>query len=140
MKNQKEETLIQALNYAHLHELPDKWDNKSLWIKAIGLVTRRNGGVQSYVILRREADGRICTIKDFSLDAIRSIDEVYPYIYIDSQFLPKFTTQQRDEKHEYIARISGKSIEEVKNMSAKQQKEIMVGYAMKIQLNNEPKH
>lgn len=140
MKNQKESTLKEALNYAHLHELPAKWDNKALWIKAIGLVTRMNGRVQSYVILRREASGRYFTVKDFSLDAIRSIDEIYPYIYIDSQFLPKFTTQQADEKHEYIARISGKSIEEVKNLSAKRQKEIMVDYAMKIQLNSEPKH
>jgi len=136
-QTEKERTLLEALNYAHLHELPAEWNKKDHWIKAIGL-TNRSSGLQSYAILRMDGSGNYHAVKDFRFDGLRSIVAIYPYIYVDSQFLPKFTQKQTDEKHEYIAKISGKSIEEVKNLSAKEQKAIMAEYAIKMQLASEP--
>lgn len=136
-QTEKERTLLEALNYAHLHELPAEWNKKDPWIKAIAL-TNRSSGLQSYAILRTNGSDGYHAVKDFRFDGLRSIVAIYPYIYVDAQFLPKFTLKQINEKHEYIAKISGKTIEEVKALSAKEQKTIMVEYAIKMQLANEP--
>lgn len=134
-----ETSLNEALNYARLHKLPDEWDGKTPFVKAIGLVSR-SSGIQSYVILRMDGSGKQFVVKDWGIDAVKRIDTVYPYIYVDSQFMPRFTPGHEEDRYEYIARISNKSVDEVRQMTPQQQVAIMRDYAIKKQLRKEPKN
>lgn len=133
-----EQSLNEALNYARLHKLPDEWNGTDHFVKAIALVSR-SSGQQSYVIVRMDGEGKQLVVKDFGMDAIRRIDKVYPYLFVDSQYMPRFSSGHEEDRYEYIARISNKSIDEVREMTPQQQVAAMRAYAIQKQLNNEPK-
>lgn len=133
-----EQSLNEALNYARLHKLPDEWNGTDHFVKAIALVSRSSGH-QSYVIIRMNGDGQQIVVKDFGMDSIRRIDKVYPYLFVDSQYMPRFSQGQEEDRYEYIARIAKKSVEEVRQMTPQQQVAAMRAYAIQKQLDNEPK-
>ena len=88
IKNIKERTLVEALSFCGVRELPEELKGKEVWIKAIGLVSKVDGS-QSYVYLERGELGASNIKKDFgTLSPIVKIDKIYPYLYLSGSSYP----------------------------------------------------
>lgn len=103
MKDWKNETLIDALSYCALRELPEKDNEEDFWLRAVALV-QKTDGTQSYVYVEKsvkDLSNRI--MKDWGTSAtICNIIEYYPFSFLKAQFMPKFKTQKKEERIKYL--------------------------------------
>lgn len=103
MKDWKNESLIDALSYCALRDLPEKDNGEDFWLRAVALV-RKADGSESYIYVEKSlADLTNRTIKDWgSISPIREIVEYYPFSFLKAQFMPKFKTQKKEERIKYL--------------------------------------
>lgn len=102
MDTYEQKLISDALNFAHLTTLPKKADpQKSLWIEAIAKVRKADSSI-CYGILKRNFDltSRVSYLNG-SISAIAEIEEIYPYITLDKNFIKKFG--KNDTEKERIA-------------------------------------
>lgn len=108
MENIKEKSLINCLAALDLRDLPKEWDKENVWILAVGLVSKIDGTL-SYAALKKDEDGNARVVKDFgNICAIRQVEKVYPYKFLDASFMPYFKTRAKDERISWLERM-GKS-------------------------------
>lgn len=97
------ESLINALSWASLRELPPKDNGENIWIKALALVSKRDGS-KAYVALTKGKNGEERLIKDFgSVSQIANIEEIFPYVYLDSSYLPTFEAKKKEDKIKWLS-------------------------------------
>ena len=102
MESIKEKSLISCLAALDLRDLPKEWDKEDVWILAVGLVSKIDGTF-SYAALRKDEDGDARVVKDFgNICAIRKIEKLYPYKYLDASFMPFFKTRSKDERISWL--------------------------------------
>lgn len=91
MDTYEQNLISDVLNFAHLTTLPKKADpQKSLWIEAIAKIRLANNSV-AYGVVKRNADlSYRVTYVNGSTAALAKIEEVYPYIVLDKQYIKKF--------------------------------------------------
>lgn len=97
MLSQREQQLISdALQKAHLTQLPEKADKKSVWIEAVAKIRLADNSV-GYGILKRNPDltHRVCYING-NIAAIVEVEEVYPYITLQKEYIKKFTAEEKE--------------------------------------------
>lgn len=101
----KNESLISALSYFMLRELPEKDNGENVWIKALALVKKKDGS-ESYVYMVKDANNLENVIaKDFgSSSAIFEIVECYPFSFLKSSYVPTFKTQKKEDRIKYLSR------------------------------------
>jgi hypothetical protein len=82
MTKEEKETLDEALQYAHLPELPQiQEDDGRVWIMALAKVLKINGR-ENYAIVKADYYGKPKIVKDFGTVAcIVKILEIYPYYF-----------------------------------------------------------
>ena len=125
-------SLIDALSWASLRELPPKDDGENIWIKALALVSKRDGS-KAYVALAKGKNGEDRMIKDFgSISQVVKIDEVYAYSYLDSSYLPNFGSNKKEEKIKWITLQRPEM--DCESMSAKELNKAVLHIAMQNQL------
>lgn len=98
MLSQREQQLISdALRMAHLTELPKKADKKSVWIEGVAKITLADGST-AYGIVKRNLDltHRVVYVNG-NLSAISKVEEVYPYITLNSDYIKKFGKNEGEE-------------------------------------------
>ena len=98
MISQREQNLIaDALRMAHLTELPKKADKKTVWIEGVAKITLSDGST-AYGIVKRNPDltTRVCYVNG-NTAAISKVEEVYPYITINSDYIKKFGKNEGEE-------------------------------------------
>lgn len=118
MENIKGKSLISCLAALDLRDLPKEWDKEDVWILAVGLVSKIDGTF-SYAALRKDEDGNARVVKDFgNICAIRKIEKVYPYKFLDASFMPMFKTRAKDERIAWLERMGEKG--NFSEMSAKE--------------------
>ena len=118
MENIKGKSLISCLAALDLRDLPKEWDKEDVWILAVGLVSKIDGTF-SYAALRKDEDGNARVVKDFgNICAIRKIEKLYPYKYLDASFMPMFKTRAKDERIAWLERMGEKG--NFSEMSAKE--------------------
>lgn len=118
MENIKEKSLINCLAALDLLDLPKEWDKEDVWILAVGLVSKIDGTF-SYAALRKDEDGNARVVKDFgNICAIRKVEKVYPYKFLDASFMPMFKTRAKDERISWLERMGEKG--DFSEMSAKE--------------------
>ena len=118
MENIKEKSLINCLAALDLRDLPKEWDKEDVWILAVGLVSKIDGTF-SYTALRKDEDGNARVVKDFgNICAIRKIEKVHPYKFLDASFMPMFKTRSKDERIAWLERMGGQG--NFSEMSAKE--------------------
>ena len=118
MENIKEKSLINCLAALDLLDLPKEWDKEDVWILAVGLVSKIDGTF-SYAALRKDEDGNARVVKDFgNICAIRKVEKVYPYKFLDASFMPMFKTRAKDERISWLERMGEKG--DFTEMSAKE--------------------
>lgn len=138
MENIKEKSLINCLAALDLRDLPKEWDKENIWILAVGLISKIDGTF-SYAALRKDEDGNARVVKDFgNICAIRGIEKVYPYKYLDASFMPVFKTRAKDERIAWLERMNEKG--NFSEMSAKElEKKVLnvaIQHALKVLNNN----
>lgn len=132
MGNIKEESLINALSYCDLRDLPKEWDKENVWILAVGLISKIDGTF-SYAALKKAENGDARVVKDFgNICAIRQIEKVYPYKYLDASFMPMFKTRAKDERIAWLERMGEKG--NFSGMSAKELEKKVLNVAIQQEL------
>ena len=97
------ESLIDALSWASLRELPDKDNGENIWIRALALVSKRDGS-KAYVALVKGKNGEDRIIRDFgSVSMIVKIEEIYAFEYLDSSYLPTFDSKKKEDKIKWLS-------------------------------------
>ena len=105
MKGSKNKTLIDALSYCDLRELPKKDSGEYIWLKSLALANKADGS-SCYLLATRDEKGNPRIIKDFgSVSAIKEIVEYYPIVLLDSCFMPTCKTKTKEERIEWLKRI-----------------------------------
>lgn len=99
MDTYEQKLISDALNFAHLTTLPKKADpQKSLWIEAIAKIRLANNSV-AYGVVKRNADlSYRVTYVNGSTASIVEIEEVYPYIMLEKQYIKKFTEKAGEKE------------------------------------------
>lgn len=98
MISQREQQLISdVLRKAHLTELPKKANNKSVWIEGIAKIRLANNSI-AYGIVKRNFDltNRFVYVNG-DISAINKIEEVYPYITLNGEYIKKFGKNEGEE-------------------------------------------
>lgn len=138
MENIKEKSLINCLAALDLRDLPKEWDKENVWILAVGLVSKIDGTF-SYTALRKDKNGDARVVKDFgNICAIRRIEKVYPYKFLDASFMPTFKTRAKDERIAWLERMNEKG--NFSEMSAKELDRKVLNVVIQQVLNIENKN
>lgn len=98
MLSQREQNLIaDALRVAHLTELPKKADKKTVWIEGVAKITLSDGST-AYGIVKRNPDltHRVAYVNG-NTAAISKVEEVYPYINLNSEYIKKFGKNEGEQ-------------------------------------------
>jgi hypothetical protein len=97
-----EKSLVDALSWASLRELPPKDKKENVYILALALVSKKDGS-KSYVATKKGKDGKDRVVKDFGSTAtIVKIEEVYPYLLLDGNYLPTFEGKKREDRIKWL--------------------------------------
>ena len=138
MENIKEKSLINCLAALDLRDLPKEWDKEDVWILAVGLISKIDGTF-SYAALKKDENGDARVVKDFgNICAIRKIEKVYPYKYLDASFMPVFKTRAKDERIAWLERMNEKG--NFSEMSAKELDRKVLNVVIQQVLNIENKN
>lgn len=132
MNKKTRESLIKALSYYSLRDLPEEDKGEDVWIKALALVTKYDGN-DYFIGLEKDPTTLSNKIKnDFGpSSAIVRYKAIYPYLYLSAEYMPK-SGMKKDEKVAYLSRFypymnfDGKTVKELDNL--------IIGTAIKLQL------
>jgi hypothetical protein len=118
MRREEQESLVEALSYCALRELPNKDDGDGYWLEAIARVAKRDG-THSYAYAARDIQTlEPCIKKDFgSVSGIAFVEDYYPYEYLRDEFAVKLST--KESKVEYLSSIDADNAKAYAKMSVK---------------------
>lgn len=135
MIKRTEESLIDALAYCSLRELPDVEDKENVWVSALAKILKSDGiEYYAYVEKDRNLENRI--LKDFgSVSRIVKVVEYYPISYLKAHYMPTFKTNKKDERIAYLTRY--KKDVDYSNYSLKELNQAILRDAINLQLSKE---
>lgn len=111
MENKLTDSLVEALSYCHLSELPPEDNNEFIWAKSLALVGKSDGSF-SYVLMVKDRNGGNKIIKDFgTISAIVEVKRIYPIVVLDERFIPVFDGRGKEERLSWLRRRGVKDIE-----------------------------
>lgn len=97
MGKKTDESLIDALSYCGLRDLPEPWDKENVWVKAIVRLVKSDG-VEYYAYVEKTTKNEERIKKVFGgVAAIVKILEYYPFSYLRAEFMPQFE-DKKDKK------------------------------------------
>lgn len=104
MTSKKEQAnLLNCLSWCSVRQLPEEWDKKNVYIKAIAKVIKSDGSI-SYVAIQKDKNGEDKYIKDFgNIAMIRQVLSIHPYLYLDAMYMPTFKGNSKNEKIAYLS-------------------------------------
>lgn len=108
MEKLKQESLVKALSFCGLREVPEEWDKENVYLRALALVSKTDGS-ESYVLVEKDEHGNDRTVKDFgTVCAIHETISIHPFFFLDTRWLPEFKPKGKgkasaDGKAERIA-------------------------------------
>lgn len=97
MDTREQQLINDALQKAYLTELPKPADNKTVWIEGIAKIKLSDGSI-GYGIVKRNEDltTRVCYING-NIATISEIEEIYPYVTLQKEYIKKFTAKEKEE-------------------------------------------
>lgn len=106
MKSRTRESLLKALSYCSLRELPELDNGEDVWIKALALVTKNNGR-DYFVAIEKDPKSLLNRVKkDFGdTGAIVEYKGIYPYLYLSSEYMPKFHDKTKETRVKYLSSV-----------------------------------
>lgn len=135
-KNIERESLVSALAYCSLRDLPEIDNGEEVWIYAVAKVEKSDGST-SYALVEKDDEGSNRFLKDFgSISAIRSVVSFHPYVFLKPAYLPKFKSEKKEERVEYLNKKLSDGRDFAK-MSKKELDIIILNLAIKNQKSKE---
>lgn len=135
-KNIERESLVSALAYCSLRDLPEIDNGEEVWIYAVAKVEKSDGST-SYTLVEKDDNGANRFLKDFgSISSIRSVVSYHPYVFLKPAYLPKFKTEKKEERVEYLNKKLSDGRDFAK-MSKKELDVIILNLAIKNQKTKE---
>lgn len=135
-KNIERESLVSALAYCSLRDLPEIDNGEEVWIYALAKVEKSDGST-SYALVEKDDDGANRFLKDFgSISSIRSVVSYHPYVFLKPAYLPKFKSEKKEERVEYLKKMLSDGRDFAK-MSKKELDIIILNLAIKNQKTKE---
>ena len=120
-RNYLDEMLFDAVQYASVRELPNEAEEGREWLKALALVSKKNGS-KAYVALAKGKTGEDKIVKDFGeISAVAVVEKVYPYLYAEGIAVPQFKTNTKKERLDWLY-INDPDNEDSEEMSMKELK------------------
>lgn len=135
MNKRTKESLVRALSHCSLRELPPIDNGEDVWIKALALV-EKSDGCDYFVDLQKDPATLSNKVKkDFGhTGSIVRYKEVYPYLYLSSNFMPTFSDNTKESRVTYLERVNPTG--NWRAMSLKALNSAIIGVAISSQLNN----
>lgn len=118
MRKGEQESLVDALSYCSLRDVPNVDNGEGYWLEALAKVAKRDGS-HSYVFVERDLETLEPTIrKDFgSISGIAFIEEYYPFEYLREEFMTKLPN--KEAKVAYLCEIDEDNAKHYSKMSVK---------------------
>ena len=124
----KENSMVDALSYCSLKELPPEWDNENVYLKALALVKKVDGS-ESYVLIQKNRMGEDVIVKDFGSSAVVCEKKgIYPFIYMEAKWIP--ILRNKEEKVSWLVKF-GEKEEEVSTLPSKKLDKLVLNVAMR---------
>jgi chorismate mutase len=134
-----DKSLIDAMSWAGVRELPEVYDGENIYIKALALVAKRDGST-SYVAMCKNKSGEDKIVKDFGSSAqIAKILEVRPYLYLDASFVPDFASKKKEERVRYL-NIAAPNEGNYEEMTIKELNKAIINVAIQKQIKLQNQH
>lgn len=134
IENILEKSLIDALSYCALRELPPEDKGEDIWISAVVLLTKRNG-TKSYAVVQKDTKGENKILKDFGeVSPIVKIEKVYPYLYLNSNFVPTFDSKKKEDRIKWLQMVYPKR--DFSEMSIKELNREIINAAIQNQIKS----
>ena len=131
----EEKSLVSAIAYCSLRELPEKDNGEDIWVEALAKVKKADG-TQNFVYVRKNKDGENVIAKDFgSISIIREIIEYYPFNYLKPKFIPTFKANKKEDRLYYLQKIN--KDKDFSKMTVKELDKEILKVAINNQLNHE---
>jgi hypothetical protein len=131
-KNIERESLVSALAHCSLRDLPKIDNGEDIWLYAIAKVEKSDGST-SYALVEKTENLEIRYLKDFgSIYQIRKVVSYHPFSFLKPSYLPKFKSEKKDERLDYLAKHVGKDVD-FSQYSKKELDGIILGIAIKNQ-------
>jgi hypothetical protein len=133
-QNVEEKSLLAALEFCSLRDLPPKWDKENIYLMALALVSKKDG-TRSYVSMKKDENGNDVFVKDFgTISTIHEVLEVYPFLYLDAKYVPTFKTRTKDERIEWLCKTLFIEDDGLKELSLKELDKKVLATSMQIAL------
>lgn len=131
----KNKSLIDALANLGVRALPEKDNGEDIWLKAIALVTKRDG-TRSYVAVEKKPTTlENVIVKDYgSIAQIVKIEEYYPYSFLKANYIPTFKTKSKEERIVFLSKYTK---QDYSTMTLKELDKEVLKRAIITQLNND---
>ena len=135
MKSKTRASLIKALSYCSLRELPEVDSGEDVWIKALALATKTDGR-DYFIAIEKDPNTLANRVKkDFGdTGAIVKYKEVYPYLYLSSEYMPRFQDKTKDARIKYLSNAMPST--DWSKCSLKELNDAILGLAIQSQLNH----
>lgn len=134
----KSNSLIQALQYTSLRELPQINKKNEMWVNALALVKKADG-TESYVYVVKDGSLNDRIVADFgNISSIKEIVEYYPIEYLNQSYIPKFKTQKKEERIKFLS-LWGYNDSDLTKKSVKELDRLVLSCSVKQQLQNTKK-
>lgn len=120
MYTNEQELIYDVLNQAHLAEMPQKADNKTIWIEAVAKIRLANNSFGYGIVKRHDLDTEpVVTYINGDIYAIIGIEEVYPFVVLQKEYIKKFTAKEKENarinylKSLHLPYLEGVSLEDM---------------------------
>lgn len=101
----EEKSLISAMAFCSLRELPQEDDKENIWVEALAKVQKSDTTI-SYVYVRKDKNGENKIAKDFgSSSIIRKVICYYPFNFLKASYLPTFKTQKKEDRIRFLQKV-----------------------------------
>lgn len=133
-----QESMIDALSYCALRDLPPEDEGKDVWVSALALVAKADGNLYFAYVEKDPKTGDNRIIKDFgSMSVIRKVETYYPISYLKSEYMPEFKTKTKEERVKYLAKMTFQDASNFEGMSVKELNKMILNKAIGNQLIKE---
>lgn len=128
-------SLIDALSYCHLRELPkDDSKHEGVWIRAIAYVTKSDA-TKSYVLMDKSANGSHRIIKDFgTISNIVNVRSIHPFQFVNECNFPVFKGNDNQGRIDWLAN-NGVKID--RELTSTQLNNIIINVVIQQELKNQ---
>lgn len=105
MRKEEQASLISALSYCSLRELPQSDDGHDYWLESLARVSYSNGSYGYVYVKRNDTTLEIEVKKTFGdVLGIGIILEYYPFEFLRGEFNPKF--DKKEDKIKYLSELT----------------------------------